>query len=326
MNHQPSFSEVEYSGKKRHTRRDQFLNQMEQQVPWKEWIALIEPVYPKGERGRPPIGCEKMLRLYLLQSWYNLSDEGMEDAVYDSQSLRKFSRIDLAHESVPDATTLLKFRHLLEAHQLPKKLFEELNLRLNRQGILMCEGTIVDATIIKAPSSTKNERQERDPEMHQTKKGSEWHFGMKAHIGVDAASGLVHTLVTTAAHVADIAKTTELLHGKEEIVYADAGYTGIEKRPEIQELTQAIHWMVAKRRGIFKKMAEGMEKELLWAEEYARASVRAIVEHPFQTIKNVFGYDKVRYRGLAKNESRLYTLFASANLLVAGRKLAPAPI
>ena len=326
MNHQPSFSEVEYSGKKRHTRRDQFLNQMEQQVPWKEWIALIEPVYPKGERGRPPIGCEKMLRLYLLQSWYNLSDEGMEDAVYDSQSLRKFSRIDLAHESVPDATTLLKFRHLLEAHQLPKKLFEELNLRLNRQGILMCEGTIVDATIIKAPSSTQNERQERDPEMHQTKKGSEWHFGMKAHIGVDAASGLVHTLVTTAAHVADIAKTTELLHGKEEIVYADAGYTGIEKRPEIQELTQAIHWMVAKRRGIFKKMAEGMEKELLWAEEYAKASVRAIVEHPFQTIKNVFGYDKVRYRGLAKNESRLYTLFASANLLVAGRKLAPAPI
>ena len=190
----------------------------------------------------------------------------------------------------------------------------------------MCEGTIVDATIIKAPSSTKNERQERDPEMHQTKKGSEWHFGMKAHIGVDAASGLVHTLVTTAAHVADIAKTTELLHGKEEIVYADAGYTGIEKRPEIQELTQAIHWMVAKRRGIFKKMAEGMEKELLWAEEYAKASVRAIVEHSFQTIKNVFGYDKVRYRGLAKNESRLYTLFASANLLMMGRKLVPAPI
>ena len=326
MNHQPSFSEIEYSGKKRQTRRDQFLNQMEQQVPWKEWIALIEPFYPKGERGRPPIGCEKMLRLYLLQAWYNLSDEGMEDAVYDSQSLRKFSRIDIAHESVPDATTLLKFRHLLEAHQLPKRMFEELNLRLKRQGILMCEGTIVDATIIKAPNSTKNERQERDPEMHQTKKGSEWHFGMKAHIGVDAASGLVHTLVTTAAHVADIAKTTELLHGKEEIVYADAGYTGIEKRPEIQEMTQTIHWMVAKRRGILRKMADGLEKELLWAEEYAKASVRAIVEHPFQIIKNVFGYGKVRYRGLAKNESRLYTLFASANLLVTGRKLSPAPI
>ena len=146
------------------------------------------------------------------------------------------------------------------------------------------------------------------------------------HIGVDAASGLVHTLVTTAAHVADIAKTTELLHGKEEIVYADAGYTGIEKRPEIQELTQTIHWMVAKRRGILRKMADGLEKELLWAEEYAKASVRAIVEHPFQTIKNVFGYGKVRYRGLAKNESRLYTLFASTNLLVTGRKLSPAPI
>jgi len=326
MNHQPSFSEIEYSGKKRQTRRDQFLNQMEQQVPWREWIALIEPFYPKGDRGRPPIGCEKMLRLYLLQAWYNLSDEGMEDAVYDSQSLRKFSRIDLAHESVPDATTLLKFRHLLEAHQLPKKMFEELNLRLQRQGSLMCEGTIIDATIIKAPSSTKNERRERDPEMHQTKKGNEWHFGMKAHIGVDAASGLVHTLVTTPAHVADIAKTAELLHGKEEIVFADAGYTGIEKRVEIQELNQDIHWQVAKRRGIFKKMAEGLEKELLWAEEYAKASVRAIVEHPFQTIKNVFGYDKVRYRGLAKNESRLYTLFASANLLMMERKLAPASI
>ena len=326
MNHQPSFSEVEYSGKKRQTRRDHFLNQMEQQVPWEKWLALIEPFYPKGERGRPPIGCEKMLRLYLLQAWYNLSDEGMEDEVYDSQSLRKFSRIDLTRESVPDATTLLKFRHLLEARQLPKKMFEELNLRLKQQGNLMCEGTIIDATIIQSPSSTKNERRERDPEMHQTKKGSEWHFGMKAHIGVDAASGLVHTLITTAAHVADIAKTAELLHGKEEIVYADAGYTGVEKRAEIQELNQDIHWQVAKRRGIFKKMAEGLEKELLWAEEYAKAAVRAIVEHPFHAVKNLFGYDKVRYRGLAKNESRLYILFASANLLVTGRRAVAGPI
>ena len=325
MNHQTSFSELEYNGKKRQTRRDQFLNQMEQQVPWKEWLALIEPVYPKGERGRPPIGCEKMLRLYLLQAWYNLSDEGMEDAVYDSQSLRKFSRIDLTHESVPDATTMLKFRHLLEANQLPQKMFAELNLRLHRQGILMCEGTIVDATIIKAPSSTKNERRERDPEMHQTKKGNEWHFGMKAHIGVDAASGLVHTLVTTPAHIADVVKTAELLHGKEEIIYADAGYTGVEKRAEIQELNQDIHWFVAKRRGIFKKMSEGLEKELLWAEEYAKAAIRALVEHPFHTIKNVFGYGKVRYRGLVKNESRLYVLFASANLLVSGRKAGITP-
>ena len=320
MNHQTSFSELEYNEKKRQTRRDQFLNQMEQQVPWKEWLALIEPVYPKGERGRPPIGCEKMLRLYLLQAWYNLSDEGMEDAVYDSQALRKFSRIDLTNESVPDATTMLKFRHLLEAHQLPKKMFDELNLRLHRQGILMCEGTIVDATIIKAPSSTKNQRRERDPEMHQTKKGNEWHFGMKAHIGVDAASGLVHTFVTTAAHIADIAKTAELLNGKEGIVYADAGYSGVEKRVEIQALKQDIHWMIAKRRGMVRKMAEGLEKELLWAEEYAKASIRALVEHPFHLIKNVFGYSKVRYRGIAKNESRIYALLASANLMVAGRK------
>ena len=325
MNHQPSFSEVDYSGKRRQTRRDQFLSQMEQQVPWQEWIALIEPFYPKGERGRPPIGCEKMLRLYLLQAWYNLSDEGMEDAVYDSQALRRFSRIDLANESVPDATTMLKFRHLLEEQALPKKMFEELTLRLHRQGILMYEGSIVDATIIQAPSSTKNEQRERDPEMHQTKKGNEWHFGMKAHIGVDAASGLVHTMVATPAHIADIAKTAELLHGKEEIVYADAGYTGVEKREEIQALQHNIDWLIAKRRGIFKKMAEGLEKEALWAQEYAKAAVRAVVEHPFHVVKNRFGYGKVRYRGLFKNECRLYVLFASANLLVTGRKAAITP-
>lgn len=213
MEKQTSFSEWEYNGKKKQTRRDLFLGKMETLVPWQEWLALIEPHYPKGDRGRPPIGCERMLRLYLLQSWYNLSDEGMEDAVYDSQALRQFSRIDLSHESVPDATTLLKFRHLLEKHHLTRKLFEELKRRLQQQGILMKEGTLVDATIIEAPSSTKNERHERDNEMHQTKKGNQWHFGMKAHIGVDAASGLTHSLVTTPTHVADIAKTTELLQG-----------------------------------------------------------------------------------------------------------------
>lgn len=326
MTHQTTFAQAEFSAKKKRTRREEFLARMEEVIPWGKLLAVIAPHYPKGERGRPPMGLERMLRVYFLQQWYGLADEALEDALYDSQALQRFARIELGAEGVPDATTLLKFRRLLESHDLCKALFTAINADLAARGLLLREGTLVDATLIAAPTSTKNEHRKRDPEMHQTKKGSEWHFGMKAHIGVDAASGLVHTLVTTAAHVADIAKTTELLHGKEEIVYADAGYTGIEKRPEIQELTQAIHWMVAKRRGIFKKMAEGMEKELLWAEEYAKASVRAIVEHPFQTIKNVFGYDKVRYRGLAKNESRLYTLFASANLLVAGRKLAPAPI
>jgi IS5 family transposase len=325
MEKQTTFSEWEYSGKKKQTRRDVFLQKMETLVPWQEWVALIEPHYPKGERGRPPIGCERMLRLYLLQAWYNLSDEGMEDAVYDSQALRQFSRIDLAHESVPDATTLLKFRHLLEKHQLPKRMFEELRARLGQQGILMKEGTIVDATIIEASGSTKNERRERDPQMHQTKKGNDWHFGMKAHIGVDAASGLVHTLVTTPANVADIAKTTELLHGKEELVYADAGYTGIEKRDNITEHCHHITWLVAKRRGSLRKMVDSLEKEALLAEEYAKSAVRSMVEHPFHIIKNWFGYGKIRYRGLAKNECRLFVLFASANLLIQARKRVPVP-
>ncbi|MHC1759642.1 MAG: IS5 family transposase [Negativicutes bacterium] len=325
MEKQTSFSEVEYNGKKRQTRRDLFLNKMDTLVPWQEWLVLIEPHYPQGDRGRPPIGCERMLRLYLLQSWYNLSDEGMEDAVYDSQALRQFSRIDLSHESVPDATTLLKFRHLLEKHNLTRKLFEELKQRLQQQGILMKEGTLIDATIIEAPSSTKNERHERDREMHQTKKGNQWHFGMKAHIGVDAASGLTHTLVTTPAHVADIVKTTELLQGEEEIVYVDAGYTGIEQREEVRQQKRKITWLVAKRRGKLQKMSEGLEKEAVIAEEYAKASVRSTVEHVFHLIKNLFGYSKVRYRGLAKNEARLYILFASANLLIAGRRTAPAP-
>jgi IS5 family transposase len=320
MEKQTSFSEREYAGKKKQTRRDLFLNKMQTLVPWQEWVALLEPHYPKGDRGRPPIGCERMLRLYLLQIWYNLSDEGLEDAVYDSQALRQFSRIDLAHESVPDATTLLKFRHLLEKHTLTKQLFEQLRSRLSQSGILMKEGTIVDATLIEASGSTKNARHERDPQMHQTKKGNDWHFGMKAHIGVDAASGLVHTIVTTAANVTDIAKTEDLLHGGEHLVYADAGYTGVEKREEIQTRHGAVTWLVAKRRGSIRKLAEGLDKEAQIAEEYAKSSVRSRVEHPFHVIKNWFGFCKVRYRGLFKNECRLYLLFASANLLIAERR------
>lgn len=250
----------------------------------------------------------------------------MEDAVDDSQSLRQFSRIDLSHESVPDATTLLKFRNLLEKHQLPKHMFEELRQHLGEQGVFMKEGTIVDATIIEAPNSTKNERRERDPQMHQTKKGNEWHFGMKAHIGVDAASGVVHTLVTTSDQVADIVKTTELLNGEEELVYADAVYTGIEKRNEVKKQGKNITWLIAKRHGTLRKMAESLEKEALLAEEYAKSAVRSLVEHPFHLIKNWFGYSKIRYRGLDKNEARLFMLFASVNLLIAGRKSRPAPV
>src|SRR5690349_16468980 len=203
MQRQGSFAEAEYAGKKRQTRRDKFLAEMERAVPWGRLVGRLA-LYPKGERGRPPIGLERMLRVYFVQQWYGLSDEGLEDALYDSQALRGFAGIDLNHDPIPDATTVLHFRHWLERHELTKRLFEEVGAMLEERGLLMRQGTIVDATIIAAPSSTKNKQQSRDPEMHQTKKGNQWYFGMKAHIGVDVASGLVHTVVGTAANEADI--------------------------------------------------------------------------------------------------------------------------
>ena len=225
MQRQGSFSQAEYAGKKE-TRRDKFLAEMEQVVPWARLVARLQPLYPKGERGRRPIGVERMLRIYFLQQWYGLADEALEDALYDSQALRGFAGIDLNHDPVPDATTLIKFRHWLERHDLTRALFDDIAAMLEERGLLMRQGTIVDATIIAAPSSTKNKSKSRDPEMHQTKKGNQWHFGMKAHIGVDVASGVVHTLTGTAANQADINQTAALLHGQEEVVFADAGYTG----------------------------------------------------------------------------------------------------
>ena len=233
MNQQMSFAQAEYAGKRKITRRERFLGEMERMVPWARLVRVIEPYYPKGERGRPPIGLERMLRIYFLQQWYALADEALEDALYDSQAMRTFAGIDLSVEAVPDATTLLNFRHLLEAHHLTQAIFAEVGALLRERKLLMREGTIVDATIIAAPSSTKNKRQERDPEMHQTRKGHQWYFGMKAHIGVDAQSGLLHRVTGTAANVADIAQTSALLHGEEKKVHADAGYQGVEKRAEL---------------------------------------------------------------------------------------------
>jgi IS5 family transposase len=226
MTHQISFSQAEFATKRKITRREKFLARMETLIPWTQLLAVIEPFYPKGLRGRPPIGLERMLRVYFLQQWYGLADEALEDALYDSQALQGFARIDLAAEGVPDATTLLNFRHLLETHDLCKGLFTAINADLAARGLLLREGTLVDATLIAAPPSTKNQKKQRDPEMHQTKKGNQWYFGMKAHIGADRDSKLVHTVVVTAAHVADITKTAELLHGKEKQVHADAGYAG----------------------------------------------------------------------------------------------------
>ena len=321
MKHQMSFAQEEYAGKKKVTRRERFLFEMERVVPWGRLCGVIEPHYPQGKRGRPPVGIERMLRIYFLQQWYALADEALEDALYDSQAMRTFAGIDLGSEAVPDATTLLKFRHLLEAHDLTRQIFAEVGALLSERKLLMKEGTIVDATIIAAPSSTKNARKERDPEMHQTKKGNQWYFGMKAHIGVDAQSGLVHSLSGTAANVADIAQAHALLHGQEKEVYADAGYQGVEKREEMAPIREDIEWHVAAKRGKVRAMAEGLVKELNLLFEKAKAQVRARVEHPFHIIKNLFKHRKVRYRGLNKNTAQLHTLFALANLVIAKRSL-----
>jgi IS5 family transposase len=321
MKSQLSFAHSEYAGKKKTTRRERFLGEMERIVPWARLVALIEPHYPSGQRGRPPIGIERMLRIYFLQQWYSLADEALEDALYDSQALRTFGGIDLGVEAVPDATTLLKFRHLLERHELTKRIFDEVGAFLSERKLLMKEGTIVDATIIAAPPSTKNAKKERDPEMHQVKKGNEWHFGMKAHIGVDAQSGLIHSLSGTAANVADVAQTQTVLHGQEKEVYADAGYTGVEKRDEIAANCEGVKWHVAAKRGKIKAMAEGKLKELTVKLERIKAKVRARVEHPFHILKNLFKHRKVRYRGLAKNTAQLHVLFALVNLVIAKRSL-----
>ncbi|VTV15003.1 Transposase DDE domain protein [Variovorax sp. WDL1] len=256
--------------------------------------------------------------MYCLQQWYGLADEALEDSLYDSQALRDFVGIDLSRESVPDATTLLKFRRLLLDNDLTKALFEEINAHLAEQGLLMRAGTIVDATIIAAPSSTKNEGNTRDPEMHQTKKGKAWHFGMKAHIGVDAQSGLVHTVVATAANVNDVTQAGALLHGQESLAFGDAGYRGVHKRGEAQGPQWHVAMQPGKRRqlDLTRKWAR-----LLDQAEQLKASVRAKVEHPFHVIKNLFRHKKTRYKGLAKNEAQLFSLFGLANLVIAKRSL-----
>jgi IS5 family transposase len=316
---QRSFASAEYAMKKKRTRREKFLAEMERIVPWPRLIAVIEPLYPKSGRvGRPPIGVPKMLRMYCLQQWYGLADEALEDALYDSQALRDFVGIDLSRESVPDATTLLKFRRLLQDNDLTRALFDEINAHLSEQGLLMRAGTIVDATIIAAPSSTKNEGKTRDPEMHQTKKGNEWFFGMKAHIGVDADSGVVHSVVGTAANVGDVTQAGALLHGDETHAFGDAGYRGVDKREE----AQGPQWHVAMRPGKRRQLdLTSKWARLLDKAEQLKASVRSKVEHPFHVVKNLFHHKKVRYKGLAKNEAQLFSLFGLANLVIVKRQL-----
>ena len=324
MTHQTTFAHAEFAAKKKTTRHEKFLARMEEVIPWARLLAVIEPHYPQGKRGRPPIGLERMLRVSFLQQWYGLADEALADALYDSQALQRFARIDLSAEGVPDATTLLNFRHLLETHDLCKGLCSAINADLAARGLLLREGTLVDATLIAAPSSTKNAKRERDPERHQTKKGNPWYFGMKAHLGADRDSQLVPTGVVTAANVAAVTKTAELLHGEETQVHADAGYTGVEKRPEIVALQRKLDWQIAGKRSVIKALAEGVEKEALQAVEKTKASVRACVEHPFHIVKNLFRHRKVRYRGLAKNGHQRYTLLALANVVIGARTRATA--
>jgi len=317
---QSSFSDLEYNAKKRQTRRDRFLAEIELATPWSALLTELEPFYPKGKGpGRPPLGLERMLRMYVAQQCFGLSDEGIEDAIYDSQSIRRFVGIDLGRESAPDATTLLKFRHLLEQHGLTRRIFETIKTHLAKKGLMMREGTIVDATLIAASPSTKNRDKARDPDMHQTKKGNQWHFGMKAHIGVDAESGLTHSLVATAANVHDVTQAHALLHGEETDAFADAGYQGVEKRPENQDKT--VRWSVAMRPGTRKALPDTPRGRLLEQLEHVKARIRAKVEHPFHVVKNLFGHRKTRYRGLAKNEAQLFSLFGLANLVLARRRL-----
>jgi len=316
---QSSFSALEFAAKKKLTRRERFLREIDAVTPWSDLMARIEPFYPKGTgRGRPPIGLARMLRMYVVQQCLGLSDEGIEDAVYDSQAIRGFIGIDLAREAAPDATTLLKFRRLLETHGLTQAIFEAINAHLAAKGLLLREGSVVDATIISAPSSTKNDSGTRDPEMRQTKKGKNWFFGMKAHIGADRDSGLVHTVVGTAANVSDVTVGNALLHGEETDVFADAGYQGADKRDD----ATGANWHVAMKPSVRKKWKKQPRiGKLLDFVERVKAAVRAKVEHPFHIVKNRFGLKKVRYRGLTKNTAQLFTLFGLANLLIAKRQL-----
>jgi len=314
---QLSFSEAEFAGKRKQTRREKFLSQMERAVPWKVFAELMEPHYPKSGNGRRPYPLETMLRIHFMQLWFSLSDPAMEEALYDSFSMRQFAR--LGDGRVPDETTILNFRHLLEKHGIPEEALEAVNLLLQDQGIQVRKGTIVDATIIDAPSSTKNASGTRDPEMHQTKKGGTYFFGMKAHIGVDLHSGLVHTVVGTAANEHDVTQAAALLHGEETLAFGDAGYQGVDKRPEHQG--RDVTWHIAMRPGKRRVLGNSAIDRLTQKIERAKSSLRAKVEHPFRVIKCQFGFRKVRYRGLAKNTMHLNMLFTLSNIWMARRHL-----
>jgi IS5 family transposase len=299
------------------TRNREFLDEMTRVVPWQKLIALIEPHYPKGKTGRPPFPIQTMLRIHFMQQWFSLSDPAMEEALHDIPLYREFAMLGAGMTRLPDESTILRFRHLLEAHGLSARMLATVNEILQAKGLMLKAGSAVDATLISAPSSTKKAGT-RDPEMSQTQKGGSRYFGMKAHIGVDAESGLVHTVKCTPANVHDITVAHALLHGKEKVAFADAGYVGIEKRGE----TGAVQWHVAMRPSKRRKLDRSKRLDRIYDEiERLKAGVRAKVEHPFRVLKCQFGYLKARYRGLAKNTAQIETQFALANLWMARKML-----
>ena len=300
----------------RSTRKAEFLARMEALVPWIEFCALIEAHYPKAGNGRPPVGLERMLRMYLIANWFNLADEACEDALYDIPAFRHFCQIDIGRERVPDATTLLKFRHLLEEHQIGSALFAKVGELLLANGMKLSGGTIVDATLIAAPPSTKNKDQERDPEMHQSKKGNQWFFGMKVHIGADSRLGLVHSASVTAGNVHDSHEVANLLHGDETRLYGDSAYRGEKQRERLNELAPNARDFTNKRAYKNRPLSEADK-----AANRRKSSVRSKVEHPFLTLKRLWGFAKVRYRGLAKNANRAFAMLALFNLSKWGRPL-----
>lgn len=300
------------------TRKREFLEEMDRVVPWAALVEIVQPHYPRAKTGRPPFALETMLRIHYLQQWFGLSDPAMEEALHDVPLYREFARLDGATQRLPDETTILRFRHLLERHDLAADMLRLVADLLQHKGLMLRTGTVVDATLIAAPSSTKNAEGERDPEMKQTRKGNNWYFGMKAHIGVDAASGLVHTVIATPANVNDLNVAGQLLHGEERNAFGDAGYQGVHKRPEARGPT----WHVALRPGLRRLLdARDPQDAITERIEQLKARVRAKVEHPFRVLKRQFGFTKVRYRGLAKNTAQIQTLFALTNLWMARRHL-----
>ena len=300
----------------RATRKAEFLARMEALVPWAQFCAVIEPHYPKAGNGRPPVGLERILRMYLVANWFNLGDEACEDALYDIPAFRDFCRIDLGRERVPDATTLLNFRHLLEKHQIGAALFAKVGELLLAHGMKLSGGTIVDATLIAAPPSTKNQEQSRDPEMHQSKKGNQWYFGMKLHIGVDSDSGLVHSASVTAGNVHDGQQLPNLLHGQETRLYGDSAYRGEKQRERLKDIAPQAKDFTNKRAHKNRPLSDADKQT-----NRRKSAVRSKVEHPFLTLKRIWGFAKARYRGLAKNANRAYAMLALINISKWGRPL-----